>query len=164
VARIDAHLLNREGVARLCYTGSVLHTRPRGLDATREPLQIGAEIYGGVISLYFSGRIAEPAVWDVSLSDDEIALLAKGFSPLFFRPQNLAAYWPLIALEDINDRIGGFNMTAVNTPVTADHMPKIIYPAPTLINYPAAAAAVHAGALVNAMRLKTKVGGSLIGA
>jgi len=46
VARIDAHLLNREGVARLCYTGSVLHTRPRGLNATREPLQIGAEIYG----------------------------------------------------------------------------------------------------------------------
>ncbi len=46
VARIDAHLLNRVGVARLCYTGSVLHPRPRGLDATREPLQIGAEIYG----------------------------------------------------------------------------------------------------------------------
>jgi ATP phosphoribosyltransferase regulatory subunit len=46
VARIDAHLLNREGVARLCYCGSVLHTRPRGLTATREPLQIGAEIYG----------------------------------------------------------------------------------------------------------------------
>lgn len=46
VARIDAHLLNREGVTRLCYCGSVLHARPRGLDATREPLQIGAEIYG----------------------------------------------------------------------------------------------------------------------
>ena len=46
VARIDAHLLNRKGVARLCYAGSVLHTRPRGLDSTREPLQIGAEIYG----------------------------------------------------------------------------------------------------------------------
>lgn len=46
VARIDAHLLNRNGVTRLCYAGSVLHTRPRGLDATREPLQIGAEIYG----------------------------------------------------------------------------------------------------------------------
>jgi ATP phosphoribosyltransferase regulatory subunit len=46
VARIDAHLLNREGVARLCYCGSVVHTRPRGLTATREPLQIGAEIYG----------------------------------------------------------------------------------------------------------------------
>jgi ATP phosphoribosyltransferase regulatory subunit len=46
VARIDAHLLNRKGVTRLCYAGSVLHTRSRGLDATREPLQIGAEIYG----------------------------------------------------------------------------------------------------------------------
>jgi ATP phosphoribosyltransferase regulatory subunit len=46
VARIDAHLLNREGVTRLCYCGSVLHTRSRGQDATREPLQIGAEIYG----------------------------------------------------------------------------------------------------------------------
>ncbi len=46
VARIDAHLLNRQGVARLCYCGPVLHTRPSGLLATREPLQFGAEIYG----------------------------------------------------------------------------------------------------------------------
>jgi ATP phosphoribosyltransferase regulatory subunit len=46
VARIDAHLLNRQGVTRLCYAGSVLHTRPRGLHATREQVQVGAEIYG----------------------------------------------------------------------------------------------------------------------
>jgi len=46
VARIDAHLLNREGVTRLCYCGPVLHTRPGGPHATREPLQFGAEIYG----------------------------------------------------------------------------------------------------------------------
>ena len=46
VARIDAHLLNRTSVTRLCYAASVLHTRPIGLHATREPLQIGAEIYG----------------------------------------------------------------------------------------------------------------------
>ena len=46
VARIDAHLLNRKGVTRLCYCGSVLHTLPAGFNATREPLQIGAEIYG----------------------------------------------------------------------------------------------------------------------
>lgn len=46
VARIDAHLLNRQGVTRLCYCGSVLHTLPSGFNATREPLQIGAEIYG----------------------------------------------------------------------------------------------------------------------
>ncbi len=46
VARIDAHLLNRAGVTRLCYCGPVLHTRPAGLHATREPLQFGIEIYG----------------------------------------------------------------------------------------------------------------------
>ena len=46
VARIDAHLLNRTSVTRLSYAGSVLHTRPSGLHATREPFQIGAEIYG----------------------------------------------------------------------------------------------------------------------
>ena len=46
VARIDAHLLNRSGVARLCYCGPVLHTRPDRPHATREPLQFGAEIYG----------------------------------------------------------------------------------------------------------------------
>ncbi len=46
VARIDAHLMNRKGVNRLCYAGSVLHTLPAGLNRTREPLQIGAEIYG----------------------------------------------------------------------------------------------------------------------
>ena len=46
VSRIDAHLLNRAGIARLCYAGSVLHALPSGMMRTREPLQIGAELYG----------------------------------------------------------------------------------------------------------------------
>jgi ATP phosphoribosyltransferase regulatory subunit len=46
VARIDAHILNRRGVARLCYAGSVLHARPLHPLAPREPLQVGAELYG----------------------------------------------------------------------------------------------------------------------
>ncbi|MGB8337464.1 MAG: ATP phosphoribosyltransferase regulatory subunit [Burkholderiales bacterium] len=46
VARIDAHLLNRKGVTRLCYAGSVLHTLPSGIAQSREPLKIGAELYG----------------------------------------------------------------------------------------------------------------------
>ena len=45
-ARIDAHLLNRQGVTRLCYAGPVLHTRPGNLQTSREPLQIGAELFG----------------------------------------------------------------------------------------------------------------------
>lgn len=36
-ARIDAHLLNHQGVTRLCYAGSVLRTKPDGLALTREP-------------------------------------------------------------------------------------------------------------------------------
>jgi len=46
VARIDAHLLNREGVTRLCYCGSTLHARPASLVSSREPIQLGAELYG----------------------------------------------------------------------------------------------------------------------
>jgi ATP phosphoribosyltransferase regulatory subunit len=46
VARIDAHLLNRQGVARLSYCGPVVHTRVNRPLASREPMQFGAEIYG----------------------------------------------------------------------------------------------------------------------
>ncbi|MBF4988377.1 ATP phosphoribosyltransferase regulatory subunit [Methylophilus sp. 14] len=45
-ARIDAHMLNHQGVSRLCYAGTVLRTKPDGLARTREPLQLGAELYG----------------------------------------------------------------------------------------------------------------------
>jgi len=73
-ARIDAHLLNRSGVTRLCYCGPVVHTRPRGLTATREPLQAGAEIYGhaGIesdleIQRLLRGALARCGVQDVRL-------------------------------------------------------------------------------------------------
>ncbi|MEA3191895.1 MAG: phosphoribosyltransferase regulatory subunit [Betaproteobacteria bacterium] len=62
VARIDAHLLNRKGVTRLCYCGSVLHTRPASPGATREPIQIGAEMYGNaavVADLEVQGLLCE---------------------------------------------------------------------------------------------------------
>jgi ATP phosphoribosyltransferase regulatory subunit len=46
VARIDAHLLAGNAVNRLCYAGSVLHTQPEGFHRSREPIQVGAELYG----------------------------------------------------------------------------------------------------------------------
>jgi ATP phosphoribosyltransferase regulatory subunit len=70
VARIDAHLLNRPSVTRLCYAGSVLHTRPSGLHATREPLQIGAEIYG------HAGLEADAEIQELAMVSLELA----GFS------------------------------------------------------------------------------------
>ncbi len=45
-ARIDAHMLNQQGVSRLCYAATVLRTKPDGLARTREPLQLGAELFG----------------------------------------------------------------------------------------------------------------------
>ena len=45
-ARVDAHLLNRKGITRLCYCGSVVHTHAQGVNATREALQFGVELYG----------------------------------------------------------------------------------------------------------------------
>ena len=46
VARIDAHVHPVEGVARYCYAGTVLHTKPQGFNTTRAPLQLGAELFG----------------------------------------------------------------------------------------------------------------------
>ncbi|AOA59009.1 ATP phosphoribosyltransferase regulatory subunit [Acinetobacter larvae] len=46
VARIDAHVHPVAGVARYCYTGTVLHTRPQGFNRSRSPLQLGAELFG----------------------------------------------------------------------------------------------------------------------
>jgi len=45
-ARIDAHVINRQGPVRLCYLGTVLRARPEGVSASRSPLQVGAELFG----------------------------------------------------------------------------------------------------------------------
>ncbi len=67
VTRIDAHLLNRAGVTRLCYCGSVLHTRGAGFMATREPLQVGAELYG------HAGREADIEIIELALASVQAA-------------------------------------------------------------------------------------------
>ena len=46
VARIDAHHLKRDVPTRLCYWGTVLHTRPNNFAGSRSPMQVGAELYG----------------------------------------------------------------------------------------------------------------------
>ncbi|NRF68595.1 ATP phosphoribosyltransferase regulatory subunit [Aquincola sp. S2] len=71
VARIDAHLLNRHGVTRLCYCGPVLHARPQAAHSTREPLQLGAEIYG------HAGLEADLEVQDLALDGLRIAGLTR---------------------------------------------------------------------------------------
>lgn len=71
VARIDAHLLNRASVTRLCYAGTVLHSRPSGFHATREPLQIGAELYG------HAGLEADIEIQSLALQSLQLAGLSE---------------------------------------------------------------------------------------
>jgi ATP phosphoribosyltransferase regulatory subunit len=67
VARIDAHILNRAGVVRLCYAASVLHARPLHPLATREPFYVGAELFGHE-SAAADGEVLELAVRSLALA------------------------------------------------------------------------------------------------
>ncbi len=67
VARIDAHILNRAGVVRLCYAASVLHARPLHPLATREPFYVGAELYGHP-SVAADAEVLELAVRSLALA------------------------------------------------------------------------------------------------
>ncbi|WOE32589.1 MULTISPECIES: ATP phosphoribosyltransferase regulatory subunit [unclassified Acinetobacter] len=70
VARIDAHVHQVAGIARYCYAGTVLHTKPQGFNTTRAPLQLGAELFG-----------SDSIDADVEMVDVMISLLEKaGFS------------------------------------------------------------------------------------
>ena len=72
ITRIDAHLLNRPGVTRLCYCGPVLHARPAGLVSSREQLQIGAEIYG------YAGIEADMEIIDLAMQSLKLTGVADG--------------------------------------------------------------------------------------
>ena len=90
VARIDAHLLNRDSVTRLCYAGSVLHTRPSGLHATREPLQIGAEMYG------HAGLEADAEIQELALA----SLALAGFPDVRLDLSHVGVVRSLLASDD----------------------------------------------------------------
>ena len=110
VARIDAHLLNRQGVARLCYCGPVLHTRPDKPHASREPLQFGAEIYGhrgleadleALLLALDCLKAAEVTGLCVDMNDARIvnALLAD----VAFAPDRLAQVHAALAAKDASE-------------------------------------------------------------
>jgi ATP phosphoribosyltransferase regulatory subunit len=71
VARIDAHILNRHGIARLCYAGSVLHARPLHPLAPRDTLQVGAELYG------HAGPAADAEVIELAVASLRLAGLSR---------------------------------------------------------------------------------------
>ncbi|MCO5357768.1 ATP phosphoribosyltransferase regulatory subunit [Acidovorax kalamii] len=110
VARIDAHLLNRKGVTRLCYCGPVLHTRPDRPHATREPLQFGAEIYGhagveaDLEALQLAReclRIAEVRDTTVDLAD--VRIVRNLLAGVTVGPQLLSAIHAALAAKDAQE-------------------------------------------------------------
>ena len=70
-----------------------------------------------------SGDIAHVAVWDVVLTDDEVATLAEGISPLRVRRGSLIAYWPVGGQSTERDIVGGLNMTVNGTPTQSEEPP-----------------------------------------
>jgi len=79
-------------------------------------------------SYYFTGNIAEMAMWDVALTDAEVAVLAAGYSPIFVRPQNLVAYWPSIR-GTVQSIVGSIPYAFANANgVTVEPHPPILYP------------------------------------
>lgn len=118
-----------------------------GLDS----VNIGAH-GNGTPDLYFSGRIAEAAIWNAALSDAEVVELAAGRSPLLVRPQSLVAYWPLVRDGD-EDVVGGYDMTPQNAPAVASHPSGIFGRAPiSAVAPPVVAPAAAAAGYMTPMR------------
>lgn len=92
VARIDAHSLRAEGVSRLCYAGSVLHTKPKSLLASRSPIQLGAELYGA------AGLDADIEVIALMLQ----SLTSLGMADITLDLGHIAVYRALLAGSDLN--------------------------------------------------------------
>ncbi len=66
------------------------------------------------------GDIAHVAVWNVALTDGEVATLAEGVSPLRVRRDSLIAYWPVGGQSPEADVVGGLNMIVTGTTVSEE--------------------------------------------
>ncbi len=113
VARIDAHILNRPGVTRLAYAGSVLHARPLHPLAAREPLQVGAELYGSTASAA-DAEVLELAVASLRLAGMQHVHLDLGHTGVV---RGLLALTPL-APEQLDELLAALN--AKDLPALAD--------------------------------------------
>lgn len=93
VARIDAHLLShRQGVTRLCYAGSVLHALPDGLLSSRQPMQIGAELYG------FAGLAADLEIIQLMLA----TLKTVGIDKIVLAVGHMGVFYALARAANLN--------------------------------------------------------------
>lgn len=84
---------------------------------------IAARIRSGAVAQGFDGKLAEIAIWNVALSDDDVASLAKGFRPTLIRPDRIVMYASLIS--NVFDYVGGNTLTLTGTANVAVHPRRI---------------------------------------
>jgi ATP phosphoribosyltransferase regulatory subunit len=108
VARIDAHLLNRQGVTRLCYAGSILHTRAAAGSSSREQLQLGAEIYGHAgleadleIQALLNDVLNLSQVGEITLDMSHAGLLAAILGDFSPQSESLDALYSALQTKDL---------------------------------------------------------------
>jgi ATP phosphoribosyltransferase regulatory subunit len=108
VARIDAHLLNRQGVTRLCYAGSILHTRAAAGSSSREQLQLGAEIYGHAgweadleIQALLNDVLNLSQVGEITLDMSHAGLLTAILGDFSPKPDSLDALYSALQTKDL---------------------------------------------------------------
>lgn len=80
---------------------------------------IGVRLRSNTYAQGMDGKIAECAIWDTDLTDDEVASLAKGVRADLIRPQNLAFYAPII--RETIDVVGALAPTTNGTPAVYQH-------------------------------------------
>lgn len=99
-------------------TADTANIAPSGVNRTG----IGYHITSGSRATFTNGRIAEAAIWNVALTDDEVASLATGIRPSLIRPDSLVFYAPLV--REAADYRNGISMT-VSGATVADHTRRI---------------------------------------
>lgn len=103
----------------------------KGTNATsRTPSGLTTLRIGRELTAFAAGRIAEAAIWDIALTDAQVASLAKGASPLTIQPGNLVFYAPLLGNDSPEpDRVGGLSLTVAGATKT-DHPPTSSFRSP----------------------------------
>lgn len=108
VARIDAHLLNRSGVTRLCYAGTTLKTRVSPGTSSREQLQLGAEVYGHsgweadleVMTLMLES-LDYAQLGSITLDLSHVGLVSEVVSELKLSPEQISTLYSALQSKDI---------------------------------------------------------------
>jgi ATP phosphoribosyltransferase regulatory subunit len=116
-ARIDAHILNRQGVVRLCYAGSALHARPRHPLASREPIPVGAELYGDA-STEADGEVLQLAARSLELAGASQIRIDLGHSGVL-RAVLDGDRLPPDRLDDILTALNSKDPSALNSAASA---------------------------------------------